>query len=478
MQRVVIPKDNLILDTDSYKPSQFLQYPKGTEYVNSYIEARSSKKFTKSVFFGLQMFLKRYLIGSVVTQADIDQAERYLKFHGVPFNLEGWQYIVDKYDGCLPVEIEAVPEGTYLENKNVLLQIRNTDPKCFWLTSYLETMILRGVWYPTTVATQSKEIKNLITEYLTETADNLDGLAFKLHDFGYRGVSAKEAGRIGGLAHLVNFMGSDTLGALEYAEYFYNTMIDENQTIAFSIPASEHSTMTTYGREGEVEAFRNMINSFKMNGGTAPRPLFACVSDSYNIFDACEKIWGGALRQDIIDSGSILVVRPDSGEPVSTVTRVVEILAEKFGTTVNSKGYKMLNNVRVIQGDGVNIDSIKAILDSLKAKGYSADNMAFGMGGALLQNVNRDTLGFSMKCNEATIDEETVDVFKQPVGCDWKISKKGRLALLENNGVYTTQQVSLLKKGSHGLQNQLRTVFRNGELLVDEDFATIRARSN
>ena len=461
---------NTILNTDSYKPSQFPQYPVGTEQVNSYGEARSNKKWPKSLVIGMQMFCKEYLVGEVVTQDMIEEAEEILTAHGEPFNREGWQYIVDEYKGRLPVEIEAVPEGTYIENQNVLFQIRNTDPKCFWLTSYLETMLLRAIWYPTTVATNSKVIKDLIKSYLITTADNLDGLPFKLHSFGYRGVSSQESGWIGDLAHLATgFMGTDTLGGILAARKWYN-----EKMAGFSIPASEHSTMTTYGKEGEVEAFRNMIKQF---GGKYP--LFACVSDSYDIFKACEDLWGTQLKQDIIDSGSILVVRPDSGEPVSTVTKVVEILAEKFGTTTNSKGFKLLNNVRVIQGDGVDYDSINDILASVTSKGFCADNIAFGMGGGLLQDVSRDDLGFSMKCNEVTINGEKRDVYKQPVGCEWKVSKKGKLALIKKDGKFVTIRADELPQGSHGYaENQLKMVFRNGELLIDEDLATIRERSD
>jgi nicotinamide phosphoribosyltransferase len=229
-----------ILNTDSYKVSMFSQYPPGTTGVYSYIESRGGH-YDKTLFFGLQAFIKEYLL-KPITQADIDEAAEVLAAHGEPFNREGWQYILDQHKGYLPVVIKAVPEGSVVPVKNVLATIENTDPKCFWLTTWLETALLRAIWYPTTVATQSWSIRQLILNFLEKTGDTTL-IDFKLHDFGARGVSSFESAGIGGAAHLVNFMGTDTLSGVLYARKYYGAGV-----AGFSIPASEHSISTSFGK--------------------------------------------------------------------------------------------------------------------------------------------------------------------------------------------------------------------------------------
>lgn len=455
---------NLVLNSDSYKYSQFSQYPPGTEYIYSYIESRGGK-YDETVFFGLQAFIKEYLTGPVVTMEMIDEAEALITAHGEPFNREGWEYIVREHGGRLPVIIKAVPEGTVVGVKNVLATIENTDPACYWLTSFLETALLRAIWYPTTVATNSHEIKKLILEYLEKTGDP-STIDFKLHDFGARGVSSEESAGLGGLAHLVNFQGTDTVTALLYGRRYYG--ID---MAGFSVPAMEHSTVTSWGREREVDAYRNMV---KQNG--KPGGIVSAVSDSYDIFEAC-KLWGTELKQDVIDSGATLVVRPDSGDPAEIVYQCLKILDKYFGHTVNDKGFKVLNNVRVLQGDGINHASIRSILYSITLAGYSADNVVFGQGGALLQIVNRDDQRFAMKCSAAYINGEWVDVFKDPITDQGKQSKKGKLSLhKDNNGDFHT--FTDKDRGYHDLPDLLEVVFENGELKRDMTFDEIRANAN
>jgi len=453
---------NLILNTDSYKASHYLQYPKGTEFVSSYIEARGGN-FDQHVFFGLQMFIKEYLTNPI-TAEDIEEADAIFAMHGVPFNREGWEHILNQHKGFLPIEIHAIPEGTVLPLQNVLVQVKNTDPAVPWLTSYVETMLLRAIWYPTTVATVSHQCKNIIGRYLAETADNTDGLPFKLHDFGARGASSMETAAIGGLAHLVNFMGTDTVSALMAARKYYAADMP-----GFSIPAAEHSTITVWGKDREVDAYRNMLNQF---GGQDK--LVAVVSDSYDLWTAIDKLWGETLRTEVIGNGGTLVVRPDSGDPVEVVHEAIERLMDKFGFYTNSKGYRMLpNHVRLIQGDGVSPKAIEAILENLKQHEISADNLAFGMGAELLQKVNRDTLKFAMKASAARIEGDWIDVFKDPITDKGKRSKKGELALINEDGQYQT--IRLQELGNR--RNLLEPVFRNGELLVETNLDAIRANA-
>jgi nicotinamide phosphoribosyltransferase len=457
---------NIILRTDSYKMSMWKQYPKGTSAISSYIEARGGE--TESVFFGLQAFIKEYLL-SPITMADVNEAEKLITAHGEPFNREGWEIIVNEYNGYLPITIQAVPEGTVMGTRNVQVQVVNNDSRLFWLTTYLETTLLRAVWYPSTVATMSRKMKIAIAKGLERTSDIpvMDQLSFKLHDFGARGASSSEAAMLGGMAHLVNFMGTDTFEGTVGAMKYYNSDMP-----GFSIPASEHSTITSWGRENELDAFRNMVEQFGSS-------LFACVSDSYNIWEAVDEKWP-SLKDMILKKGGSLVVRPDSGDPLTVPIEVVERLMKKVGYTVNSKGFRVLPEwVRVIQGDGIDVESLPKIIDNMIAAGLSIDNIAFGMGGGLLQKVDRDTLKYAMK---ASARKDSVgnwhEVFKEPVTDSGKTSKKGRLGLIYNCGIGSCSYKTVPEEiADEKNKNILRTVYENGVLIVDETFEVIRDRA-
>ena len=480
--------NSIILDTDSYKVSMWKQYPAGTEYVYSYIESRGGK-YSSTEFLGVQA-LARYL-ATPITQEQIDYAEKIWTAHGEPFNREGWQYVLDVHGGKLPLRIRAAKEGLIIPTKNVLCTIENTDPKCFWLTTWVETAALRAIWYPTTVGTTSWHIKQEILEYLEKSGDPTT-ISFKLHDFGARGVSSEESARIGGMAHLVNFMGTDTMSGVLHAMDVYG-----GDVAGFSIPAAEHSTITSWGRENEVDAYRNMLASF-----ARPGSIVAVVSDSYDLFNACDKLWGGELKDEVVNSGAVVVIRPDSGDPVVVLPKMLRILSEKFGYAKNDKGYKVLNNVRIIWGDGINSVSLSSILRCVvDVAGYSADNLAFGMGGGLLQQLDRDTQRFAMKCSAIGIREVPAtydptaqventdgsvlvwrDVFKDPATDPGKASKKGRVTLFESGGEYVTDiDVELPKhwtdKGTDW-KVALVTYFEDGEVKFTQTFDEVRANSN
>lgn len=313
--------NSILFNTDSYKCSMWKQYPPGTEYVFSYIEARGKDD---TLFFGLQSFIKNYL-SQRITAEDVELANKFWTAHGEPFNYDGWMYIVNKKRGRLPLEIRAPKEGSIIPSKNALVTIVNTDPKCYWLPTWVEGALLKGVWYPTSVASVSKRIKNVLKEYLEKSGD-VAGLPFKLHDFGLRGCSSNETASLGAAGHLINFMGTDTaVGILRIAQDYGG----EFGTIGFSIPASEHSTITSWGRENEQDAYENMIKQF-----SKPGSVFAIVSDSYNIYKAC-KMYGDELKDLIISSGGTLVVRPDSGDPIEVLPGMVAILGKYFGFTEN-----------------------------------------------------------------------------------------------------------------------------------------------
>jgi len=455
---------NLLLMTDSYKLTHWRQYPPGTEKVYSYIESRGGM-FSDLVFFGLQYYLKCYMEGTVFKRDDIEEAEdlsrRHFGHEGY-FNRQGWLELLDAHGGRLPLEIKAVPEGTVVPISNVLATVENTDPRFPWLTNYMETLLLK-IWYPITVATLSREIKRVFLFHLERTGDP-SLIPFKLHDFGYRGVTSEETAAIGGAAHLINFQGTDTLAAILLLRQYYGA----SAMPGFSVPAAEHSTITAWGREHESDAYRNMLEQF-------PDGVVACVSDSYDVFNACEHIWGEELRDLVLKRNGVLVIRPDSGDPKTVVLRVLDILGAKFGYEINSKGYKVLvPQVRVIQGDGVNYWTIQDVLTTITRAGWSADNLAFGMGGALLQQVNRDTQKFAFKSSNVMVRGQSRAVWKEPITDEGKGQKRGRLALVQHDHSFQTVTTGAGDGHPPGL---LETVFLNGNILRQNTLAEIRERA-
>lgn len=475
-------KENLILLSDAYKYGHHKMYEDNTTTVYSYLESRGGK-FDETVFFGLQFFLKEYLEGVVITQADIDEATNIL--NGVfgredVFDPSKFQYIVDNHGGKLPIRIKAVPEGTVVGTKNVLMTVENTDPNCAWLTNFLEPLLLQ-VWYPTTVSTLAYEVKkrlkaayNTTTTYDDITKDFL--IAVTLNDFGFRGVSSVQSARNGGAAHLVHFRGSDNIIASKGIMDFYNT----KEVYGLSVPASEHSIMTMKGEEGEVEMMRRVLEQF-------PTGIVACVSDSFDIFRACSQYWGEELKDLILSRpafpGNQLVIRPDSGHVINTLLEVFSILFDKFGYDVNDKGFKVLPpQVRVIQGDGVNLYSIEEILLTLIENRISVENLVFGMGGKLLQaDIDRDTMNFATKASYAVVGGEVRDIVKSPTTLNaegkivpsFKKSKQGMLKLVKDGDSYKT--VTSLEDGFEEALDAMEVVFENGSLQKDFTFEEVRA---
>lgn len=411
----------------------------------------------------MQYFLKEYLQGAVVTVDKIDAAERLFSKHFSDprvFHRQGWEHICRHHAGRLPVRIKAAPEGIVLPVGNVLMTIENTDPACFWLANYLETLLVQ-VWYPCTVATQSRSMKQVIAHFLQATGDP-DQLPFKLHDFGFRGVSSVETAALGGASHLVSFLGTDNLAGIVLAQECYGAEMP-----GYSLPAAEHSTITSWGRDHEADAYRNMLVQF-------PKGLVAVVSDSYDIFNACANIWGQQLKADVLRRDGTLVVRPDSGDPPTVVVQVLNVLGEAFGFSLNSKGYRVLDpHIRVIQGDGIDRAMLSQILEAMQAARWSADNVAFGSGGGLLQKMNRDTCRYAFKCASATINGQQRDVFKQPVTDHGKRSKAGRLKLIQREGKYMTvrEDATTLE------QDLLQEVFLDGEMRVEMLWDGVRQRA-
>jgi nicotinamide phosphoribosyltransferase len=403
---------NLILNADSYKASHAAFYPEGSTGQFAYIEARVANEAT--CFFGLQMFIREYL-STPVTHGDIREAEKLFSAHGVPFNKIGWEIIVDEHNGFLPLLIQGLPEGSVVPSRTPLVVIETTDPRLFWLASYIETALQRAIWYPTTIASNGLKARLLLESLYAQTSDVPEMAAYALHDFGARGVTSRESAAIGGVAHLVNFQGTDNLQALIMARDNYFCRM-----AGFSIPATEHSVQCAYGRDNQGGYLRRVLDAIPDGG------IVSIVLDGYDIYNDTSmfcNVFGAEIQRRKIKA----VIRPDSGDAVEVIPLILEILDAYFESTVNSKGYKVLSNVGIIQGDGIDFETLVKLTQVVEQEGYAAENVVYGSGGGLLQKLNRDTYKFAQKTSAMEINGKWVDTVKDPVTDPGKRSKGGRL---------------------------------------------------
>lgn len=467
---------NLLLFTDCYKLGHMRFYKEGITKIYSYLCARSTKKENEALFFGLQPILK--MLERKITKKDAEeffQMWRDVLGGEVPKDVKKKIKALVKL-GYLPIEIKAVPEGIVIQNKNILASITNTHPEFAWVVGFFESMLLK-VWYPTTVATLSHKYKKLLVKYANETSDNGFLVPFLVHDFGYRGVSSEQTAEIGGAAHLVSFTGSDNIPAIKFAKTAYKA----EGFIAGSVPASEHSVMCSYGADGELEAFKRML---KLN----PTGLVSIVSDTYDFFNVLNVVVK-KLKKQILKRDGKVVIRPDSGNPLHIICGdpnapkgspenlgAVRILDKMFGHTINSKGYKELNpKIGLIYGDGMYFERVETILSTLKQMGYSTTTVVLGIGGLLLQQHNRDDLGFAIKATYAEFDGKPMELFKDPKTDSSKKSHKGLMKLVRNkDGTFTTLDSVSTKEEKEG---ELKQVFLNGKVTKEFTFNEVKENS-
>lgn len=462
---------NPILKTDSYKLTHWVQYPPDTQYIYSYLEARKGGFWDKTLFLGLQGILRENFTGVFFKKEDVEEARVFCAEHfgtDKVFHYKGWLRMLEKHHGKLPLRIRAPKEGTLIETGNALMTIENTDPEFPWLTNWAETILLQ-VWYPITVGTLSFELRQAIGRDLERTGDPRL-IDFKLQDFGYRGVSSVHSAAIGGGAHLFSFHGTDNLASIPWIRQYYNT----KRMPGFSIPAMEHSTVTAWGKEHEADSYRNML-------AHNPTGLCACVIDSYDTLNAVNVIFGGELREEVLRRDGTVVLRPDSGDPTQIIESIFNSIAKRFGLDMEcdsaKKGWKVLpRQVRVIQGDGVNYQNILRINSHLIRQGWSMDNLAYGMGGALLQQQNRDTNRMAIKLSAINRAGVWIPVYKDPKTDPSKASKGGRFSLVnrsvqENVFDYT----SPADPSAYG--NELDTVYEDGDLKRVETYEQVWANT-
>jgi len=471
-------KYGVVGDTDSYKLSHMPQYVKNADMMISYIESRGGE-FDRVMNFGLEMITKEYLLQRL-THDQVDNMIEWATEHmngNMVDNLEiALRAVVDELDGKLPIRIRNAKEGLMIPNHNVIATVETTiaDKRWFSIVSYFETKLIRA-WSPMTVGTTSWYVRQSIMAALNKSSDDPEAeINFKFHDFGSRGVGGYEVAAFAGAAHLVSFMGTDTVAAVHAVEFAYGMRM-----AGYSIPASEHSSTCTHGKGHEVDIVKQMFDAY-----AKPGAIFATVADTYDVMSFIRNITP-LFKDRLIESGATWVIRPDSGDPIFTPIQCVVELEKVFGSTENTKGYKVLNNVRVIQGDGITPSQVTTILLRLLAKGYSASNMAFGMGGGLLQKNNRDTCKFAMKASAVRVNGEWVDIFKDPSVYDenwnkietesFKKSKAGRLELMYNpeTGVYKTVTLDEAVK-MEGWEQALETIYEDGHMIRNTPFEEIR----
>lgn len=455
----------MFLRTDSYKLSHPFQYPDANKMV-AYGEFRKSYpgiNDNRIVFYGIRYIIDRYL-NRQWTLDDLFQAEKFCERHNAglaPFALptDLFESIISECNGYFPVKIEALPEGSVIYPHVLVYQI-TAEGKYSRLVTFLETLLTQ-CWYSTTVATLSRHTKTFIEDAFKKSVEPKDHwlIMSRLHDFGYRGCTSDEQAMIGGAAHLLNFDGTDTMNAAYYAHSLNN-----GEAFAQSIPATEHSVMTSW--PSELEAVENMVEHFGHS-------LFACVADSYDYDNFLNTILP-VVAPKVKSQGGTMVVRPDSGDPVECVLKGLRACDKHFGSIVNELGFKVLQNSAVIQGDGINIATVKDILDATLDAGYSAQNVGFGMGGGLIQKVNRDTLSFATKLSHIEYADGTKrDVMKLPKTDISKASMPGELKVVvkDNMPVVYPAETHTTEK------NILEVVYDHGPISSNQEtFFNIRER--
>lgn len=471
-------KINPFLLTDVYKMGHMEQYPEGTTKVYSYLIARSGKVLPKVLWFGLQPLLMEYL--SIKPEKwMVDEFLEYRKeILGSDLNDKSTKLLYDLVDlGYFPIKVKALEEGTVIPTKNVLMTLTNTHPDFPWIVGFFESMLLK-VWNTATVASYDLKLFNLTKRFSDLTCDNDGHLPFSIHDFGYRGCSSEETAALAGMCHLILHLGTDTVPCIRAVKRYYG---GATGPIGLSVPATEHSVMCAFGPENEFEAFENLFKLY-------PTGFLSIVSDTYNLWNVLTNFTDRLYDQILARDGRV-VFRPDSGDPEKVICGdpsapegspenkgALRILAEKFGTTLNEKGYKVLNpKVGLIYGDGMYYERFERILTNLQEMGFASSNLVVGIGGLLLQNHSRDEQGYAIKATYAEVNGEVRELLKDPVTDPGKRSHKGLIQLTKDSeGNFVTKDQCTWEEEAGGL---LETVFVDGKITKTVNFDQVRANA-
>lgn len=446
--------NNILLATDVYKMGHMEQYCPGTTKVYSYLTTRSEQKFNGVMWFGLKYYLKKYLSQLITHEMGAEFLYYRESILGLPAADIHKKIHALASLGYWPLLIKALPEAETYPIGMPLLTITNTHPDFYWCVGFIESLLLK-VWYPSTVATQSAQYRTIVEYFYEKTCSDEQMFLkdFAVHDFGYRGDSSEESANLSGGAHLLSFKGSDTVVAAKFMDTYY----PEFGAKMFSVPATEHSVMSSFGKENEIKAFEHMLDLY-------PTGIVSIVSDTYDLWNVLSN-FAPILRERILARDGKVVFRPDSGNPIDIICGIDEydlgclrLLDKIFGSTINSKGYKEINpKVGLIYGDGMYPERYQTILSKMKDMGYAASNLMIGVGG-ILRNHTRDTLGFAIKATYVEVNGEPRAIFKDPITDRSKSSLTG-LIKVENGGIKENCSIDEEQEGD------LEIVFRDGRYL-------------
>jgi nicotinamide phosphoribosyltransferase len=479
---------NPLLLTDGYKVDHKRQYPDGTTLVYSNWTPRKSRieGIDEVVFFGLQYFLKKYIIQDFDLHFFKQPKEEVVKKYArrinnyLGENQVGTKHIEDLHDlGYIPMVFKALPEGASVPIRVPMFTMYNTIPEFFWLTNYFETLLSAVIWLPCNSATIAKQYRIVLDKYAEETSSMPGFVDWQGHDFSMRGMGGIEAAVTSAAGHLLSFTGSDTIPAIDFFEEYYNANSD-TELIAGSVAATEHSVMCMGTTEGEYETFKRLICE------VYPKGIVSIVSDTWDLWKVLTD-YLPRLKDEIVSREGKVVVRPDSGDPVDIICGnpngkteqekkgVIELLWDVFGGTVNAKGFKeLVPQIGAIYGDSITVTRATAICERLKAKGFASTNVVLGIGSFTYQYNTRDTFGFAMKATYGEVNGEGRAIFKDPITDDGtKKSAKGLMKIEFVEGQYTlTDEVSWEEEQ----KGELKEVFRDGKLLIDRSLSEIRSQ--
>ncbi|WP_310554702.1 nicotinate phosphoribosyltransferase [Flavobacterium sp.] len=477
---------NPLLLTDGYKVDHRRQYPDNTTLVYSNWTPRKSRidGVEEVVFFGLQYFLKKYIIHDFEDyffkrpKAEVvaKYSRRINNYLGE--NQVGIKHIEDLHDlGYIPMVFKALPEGASVPIRIPMFTMYNTKPEFFWLTNYFETLLSAVVWLPCNSATIAKQYRLVLDKYAQETSSIPEFVDWQGHDFSMRGMGGIEAAITSAAGHLLSFTGTDTIPAIEFFEEYYNANSDV-ELIGGSVAATEHSVMCMGTTEGEYETFKRLICEIY------PKGIVSIVSDTWDLWKVLTD-YLPRLKEEIVGREGKVVIRPDSGDPADIICGnpngkteqekkgVIELLWDVFGGSTNAKGYKeLIPQIGAIYGDSITVERATNICERLKQKGFASTNVVLGIGSFTYQYNTRDTFGFAMKATYGEVNGEGRAIFKDPITDDGtKKSAKGLMKIeLENNIYKLIDEVTWEQEK----QGELKEVFRDGTLLVDCTLIEIR----
>ena len=479
---------NPLLLTDGYKVDHRRQYPEGTTLVYSNWTPRKSRieGVNEVVFFGLQYFIKKYIIEDFETHFFSQPKDKILKEYSRRINnylgpnAVGLEHIAALHDlGYIPMIFKALPEGVVVPIRVPMFTMYNTKPEFFWLTNYFETLLSAVVWMPCTSATIARQYRKILDKYAAETSSTPDFVNWQAHDFSMRGMAGIEASIISGMGHLLSFTGTDTIPAIDVLEKYYHADSDA-ELIGGSVAATEHSVMCMGTTEGEFDTFKRLICDLY------PKGIVSIVSDTWDLWKVLTD-YLPRLKNEISSREGRVVIRPDSGDPVDIICGnangkteeerkgVIELLWDVFGGSVNAKGYKeLIPQIAAIYGDSITLQRAEEICERLRLKGFASTNVILGIGSYTYQYNTRDTFGFAMKATYGEVNGEGRAIFKDPITDDGtKKSAKGLMKItLENSAYKLTDNVSWEEEK----QGELVEIFCDGKLVVDWTLADIRQK--